>query len=196
MKKEILQRISKPQPACIKCGAPLMETGMHPAAVIARNGADLFDAAPEEIMREDFCTECWEKSEEREAFLAHWLAKREPPKPGKARTRKERAAMLDQWFGWWQDQPESLERDRHLYIIAHLLMKYLILRWQKTVQTDTDSPPLIYFKHRNGNTVCVKTAPLTSDINKSVMEQAERFFAGEEALPQRELPIDIPEDPE
>ena len=189
MKKEILQRISKPQPACIKCGAPLQETGTHPAAVVASNGADLFDATPDEISREDFCKDCWAQAEERETFLAHWITNREAPKPSKAHTRRERAAMLDHWFHWWQEQPPSLDRDQHLYVIAHLLMKYLVLRWQRTVEPE-NAPPQIFFKHSNGTTICVHAAPLTTEVNKAIMEQAELFFAGEKALPQRLLPLD------
>lgn len=191
MKNELFKRITKPLSACIKCGAELLYEDAHPSAVSGKNGADFTDAKPEEIEREDFCAMCWTEIRGREDLLAHWYAKRTPPKPGKARTRRERAAMLRQWFAalnaQLQDNPtteeETLRIKQTLYVVAHLLMKFRVFAWQHTEPATAEQPAQIFFRQTGGEVVRVESVPLTSEVNAQILEQAERFFNGEESLP-------------
>ncbi|MDD4278320.1 hypothetical protein GX645_05785 [Candidatus Sumerlaeota bacterium] len=185
MKKEILQRISKPRKTCIACQKPLQGIGAHPVAISGINGADLSDADPEEIFREDFCDECWGEAQKDKQVLAKWMGKQEQPKPSKLHTRRERAAVLTKWFDALQATERTLKRDQYLYVIAHLLMKYQVLKWEKSSSFAEASPteqPKVSFKTQDDDIITVDAVPLDPEINQAIIDQMERFFAGKETI--------------
>ncbi len=185
MKKEILQRISKSRDSCINCEMPLDAEHAHPAVICAVNGADFTDAQPEEILREDYCSDCWKTLKAKKQVLARWMAKQVRQKPSKARTRMERADVLCKWFDYLQTQPESLENDQFLYVIAHLLMKYKVLQWQTSdpLPDTPEIPRFISFKTKDATVISIRVVPLSSEVNQKIVGQIERFFNGIEALP-------------
>jgi hypothetical protein len=134
MEKELYLKIGRPQNVCVRCGAPIAGAGKHPSAIIPAKPGEM-DEEDGETIRQDFCTSCWEASRERE-FYSFWIARREKPKTPKRQTRKDRNATLASYFDFLYQKGDA-EHAQHLFFLAHLLMKFQVLRWVRTEPPET-----------------------------------------------------------
>ena len=127
MEKEMYLKIGRPQNVCVRCGAPIAQAGKHLSAISSSADTDSADTDP---VREDFCPGCWQELQDKDYF-SFWLARRDPPKPRKIQNRKQRNATLLSYFDYLagQDNPDYAQ---HVFFLAHLLMKYSVLRWLRT----------------------------------------------------------------
>lgn len=136
--KELYLKIGRPQNACVQCGVVISHAGKHPSALLDPDGPD---TAPREdvTLRRDYCQECWQKLGH-EPYVGFWLARREAPKVRAVKTRKERNAALLSYFELLRQENSDPtdERAQSLFFIAHLLMKYGVLKW---VRSDAPAGP-------------------------------------------------------
>jgi hypothetical protein len=145
--KELYLRIGRPQNTCVQCGATISFAGKHPSALLDPDGPD---TAPREdaALRRDYCSDCWAKLGDGH-YVGYWMARREPPKPRKIRTRKERNAALVSYFEMLKSR-QAMENEDHtqsLYLIAHLLMKYGVFKWVKSTVAGPGSGEQIFFRN-------------------------------------------------
>lgn len=85
---------------------------------------------PDGPMRQDYCPACWEKVRQKNYF-SFWIARREAPKPRKIKNRKERNAALLAYFDVLVQKNDSAYA-QHLFFLAHLLMKFSVLKWVRS----------------------------------------------------------------
>jgi len=108
---------------CLLCGTSLPDVGKHPSILKFGEKA--------ETIRQDFCPKCWGQMEHREYF-SYWLTRRlnEGPSPEERKLVKaERNERLWALFNaLYAERSEELAP--HLFLLAHLLMKYRVLAFQ------------------------------------------------------------------
>lgn len=155
MDKQMYLKISRPQNVCVRCGATIAEAGKHPSAIFeAEEKAKQEDESP---LRQDYCSECWGKLNEKEYF-SFWMARREKPKVKKIQTRKQRNATLLSYFDFLY-QKNDPEYAQHLFFLAHLLMKFSVFRWLKSEPaTEPDGEERIVFRNTATDDVVTITA--------------------------------------
>lgn len=160
LEKDLYLKIGRPTNACIVCGVEITHAGKHPS-VLRSPEAAATPAAPDDApaeataspsqepektgpQREDYCQECWQKATGRD-FLGYWMARRDPPKTRKIESKKERNAGVLAWFDLLRTRPPEHANLQSQYFLAHLLMKYGVLKWVKTELRD-DGQEVIYFR--------------------------------------------------
>jgi hypothetical protein len=144
--KELYLRIGRPQNACVQCGAAIDAAGTHPSALLDPDGPDTSPRADVELRR-DYCAACWQQFCGGH-YMGFWMARREPPKPRKIRTRKERNAALLSYFEVLRERHAGDEDHAQcLYFLAHLLMKYSVFKWVKSTAATSEAPEKIYFRN-------------------------------------------------
>ncbi len=141
--------------------------------------------------REDFCTDCWHQLTEKD-YLGYWMARREAPKPRKIESRKERNAGVMAWFGLLRTQQQDDDNLQAQFFLAHLLMKYGVLKWQRT-ETDDDGNETIYFRQTGTDEDLAVVAVDLSDeksveIKRQLDEFLEQFANREQALEPADVP--------
>lgn len=146
--KELYLKIGRPQNACVQCGATISHAGKHPSALLDPDGPN---TAPRQdvTLRRDYCQQCWQQLGH-EPYLGYWLARREPPKVRAIKTRKERNAALLSYFELLRQQQDttSEERAQSLFFLAHLLMKYGVLKWVRSdAPAQQGAPEIIVFRN-------------------------------------------------
>lgn len=165
VQKDLYLKIGRPQNTCVACGATIAHAGKHPS-VLRTPAEPVLGAAggteQEGPRREDYCADCWKELAERD-FVGFWLAKREPPKPRKIETRKERNAAVLAWFEHLQRQEPDAEVLQSLYFLAHLLMKYGVLKWQRTDKTTDDDEVVVFRATGTEDDVFVASVELTDE---------------------------------
>lgn len=127
MEKEQYLKISRPQNVCVSCGVPIADAGKHPSAIASPEEK----AESDDPVRRDFCPQCWESIRDKDYF-SFWLARREKPKPRKIEGRKQRNATLLSYFDYLYEKKDP-EYAQHLFFLAHMLMKFSVLRWVRTL---------------------------------------------------------------
>ena len=128
-KKEYLN-IQRPQDICLMCGCSLQEAGKHPSSINLEEG---------DVLRRDFCKECWEKLQ-RDDYFSFWLTKRITPDTSKRKlSRKIRNNLLVRLFESIQKKPEEERDDYLLYFISHLLLRYKVYNWKGTEKIRTEN---------------------------------------------------------
>ena len=140
MEREEYLQIHRPSNQCVLCGGSLVEEGHHPSV--------LKESESGEPTREDFCRKCWDNIQDRKYF-SFWLAKRVRPEPNRRLAKAERNEVLWRLFNALTSQRDS-KTELHIFLLAHLLMKYGILRW-KSNQPDEDGVNCILFEHPQTN---------------------------------------------
>ena len=144
--KELYLRIGRPHNTCLLCGKPIAGDLKHPSMLAPEPIAAGPGASHDDSLRRDYCSDCWASSAKDEDYVGFWVTGREPPKPRKARTKKERNVARFSWFEAIQskDDPEMATR---LYLLAHLLMKYGVFKWVKSEAAEApDFPGKIAFR--------------------------------------------------
>jgi hypothetical protein len=180
--KELYLKISRPQNACVECGAALDKPGTHPSAIVSPDTMpDGDDILP---VRQDYCSQCWEKLCSRDYF-GFWLARREAPAAPKAQSRKERNAALLSYFDYLH-QAGGAEHLPHLYFLSHLLMKYGVFRW---VRSD---PPgqqggrekIVFRNTTTDDHVTVESVPLSDEVLLQIRKDLDDHLAATVSPPE------------
>jgi|GEM_PF-523778 len=176
MDKELYLKISKPLATCILCGASLAEAGKHPSALVVpvEESEGEEDDLPR---REDYCPQCWEKCKGKE-FFGYWLAKREPLKPRKVQNRRERNARLAAYFDYFYHQDRELHASR-LFFLAHLLMRYGVLRWLRTEKDpENNSERIICRNLVTDEEVVIESAQPTDEELVAIKREIDELLLG------------------
>lgn len=140
MDREAYLQIHRPANECVLCGASLLESGRHPSAI-----DDKDEGEPE---RRDFCQECWGKRDDHKYFC-QWLVKRTRPEPNRRLAKAERNDVLWRLFSALAGRQEP-QTEAHVFLLAHLLMKYGILKWRAN-RREPDGANWILFEHPQTN---------------------------------------------
>lgn len=150
-----------------------------------KGGAAASPAAEEEggPLRQDYCPSCWEKARQKNYF-SFWIARREPPKPRKIKNRKERNAALLAYFDVLLAKNDPAYA-QHLYFLAHLLMKFGVLKWVRSdPPAEEDGRERIIFRNTaTDDLVTIEAVPLEDEavarIKKEIDEYICRLVEGE-----------------
>lgn len=121
-----IYNIGRPMNHCLLCGADIIEQEKHPSMI---------DYSEMDSVRKDYCFNCWQKIENRQ-FFSFWIAKRIKPGPDKRTTRAERNKILIQLFLSLYNSGEKHRYRSHLFLLAHLLMKYNVFKWKETISAN------------------------------------------------------------
>lgn len=145
--------IPGPGRACIVCDRELTSLPKHPTVLdVGRKGA---------AERRDVCPECWEKMADGE-FFSFWLTQREPPKRDMRRTRAQQRAALLRLFE--QFHASGDERFRlHLYVLAHMLMKWRLLAWEGTETGENGVERVIFRNTTTEDVIAVEEVDLNDE---------------------------------
>jgi hypothetical protein len=181
MDRELYLKIGRPQNVCVKCGAAISHAGKHPSALydpdLSLAGQEEDDAEP---LRQDFCPSCWAAMRSDKEYFSFWLARRDPPKPKKLQNRKERNATLLSYFDYLcaKQDPEYIQ---HLYFLAHLLMKYSVLKWVRTDPPENEGEPnrIVFRNTVTDDFIAIYEVPLDGEriaaIKKEIDESLQRL---------------------
>ena len=135
MAKSDIPEIGKPSDVCLQCGKQLEEFDKHPSAL---------QTSSEEIVRRDFCPVCW-KDIKKQDFYIYWMTKRiQKTAEDKKMSRKDKGEILLRFFTMLRNR-EKDEYKPHLFILAHLLMKYGVFKFLRNV-VDSDGASEIVFE--------------------------------------------------
>lgn len=181
MVREFFLKIGRPRNACISCGAEISGTGSHPSALSYLPDEDDDDA--QEPVREDFCGECWSALEEKK-FLGFWMARRETPKPDPVKTRKDRNQLLLSYFDSLREQEGEDDRS---YVLAHLLMRFQVLKWLRTLPADaeTGQPSRIVFRCVPADEeVTVRSVEVSDERSQEILDDIGRLLQRQELSEQ------------
>ncbi len=157
MERDNYLQIGRPSNECALCGRALAEIGRHPSVIDepeektdrkskdkARNKDKEKDKESDPTPRRDFCPECWSKAKDLKYF-SFWLARRTRPAPNRKLAKAERNEVLWRLFSALTTRQEP-ETEPQRFLLAHLLMKYGVLRWQAN-STDEEGLACIVFEH-------------------------------------------------
>lgn len=180
--KDVYLRITRPGDTCLLCGSKLNIEGHHPSLIQL--------SEKEEVVRKDFCPECWRRLGE-ESYFSFWVTKRvSAPSAAERRLAKsERNEALWRLFAALYSS-ETNDVAPQLFLLAHLLMKYRVLAFHGV----NEQGRLLFQHPKLGEVFEVEDVPLDSvdfvEINQKIEEQA-LDFAGE---PSEDMPADGEED--
>ena len=177
--KELYLKIGRPHNSCAACGADVAHAGKHPS-VLRRGGGTIetegeLSLDPDAPRREDYCAECWQRLAD-DDFMGYWLARREPPKPRKIETKKERNAGLLAWFEHLQGLPSDEETSQSLFFLAHMLMKYGVFKWLRT-DKDSEDNETIYFRQTGSEEeIPIRSLELSDDRSVEIKKDLDAFL--------------------
>lgn len=158
MEKDLYLKIGRPQNVCVLCGTAISVAGKHASVLLPpeeaaaprqtepsvpatpeaapepakknRGATAAQDADSDAPLRQDYCPTCWDKVRQKNYF-SFWIARREAPKPRKIKNRKERNAALLAYFDVLVQKNDPAYA-QHLFFLAHLLMKFSVLKWVRS----------------------------------------------------------------
>lgn len=176
MDREAFLKIAKPQPTCVLCGATLAEVRRHPSALVAPD-SDASESEEDVPRREDYCARCWEQRTSKQ-YVGFWITKREPPQPRKVQNRRERNARLAAYFDYfYREDPQS--HAPRLYFLAHLLMRYGVLKWLRTELDPATGRERVWCRHMiNDEEVSVEGVELTDEELVAIKREIDELLAG------------------
>jgi hypothetical protein len=178
MDKELYLKITRPQNACVKCGAAIADAGKHPSVIFAAEPQ--FEAGAEDdeegVLRQDFCPACWEEIRGTDYF-SFWLARREKPRPRKVQNRRERNTMLLSYFDHLYQQG-SHEHAQHLYFMAHLLMKFSVFRWVRNEPPAAEGLPgrVVFRNTASDDFVTVEEVTMDEERLVAIKREVDEFL--------------------
>ncbi len=177
MDREVFLKLTKPQQHCVLCGAPLAEAGKHPSVLVPAQANDEEGDEADIPRRQDYCHACWEKHTAKD-YLGFWITRREPPKPRRVQNRRERNARLAAYFDYFYREGGEAHAAR-LYFLAHLLMRYGVLRWVRTETDPETHKERISYRHMiNDEEVVVEGAELSDDDLVVLKREVDELLAG------------------
>lgn len=162
--------IPGPSRQCMVCGRDLAPVIKHPSVLeMTEDG---------EAERRDVCPECWEKIADRE-FFSFWLTQRAAPKPDMRQTREQRRATLMQLF-----QQMLAARDQrfhlHLYLLAHALMKYRLLKWEGTEKGEDGLERIVFRNRATDELIRIEEIDLADENLIAVQREIDSALADEQ----------------
>lgn len=173
MDRDQYLQVDRPGNQCVLCGQSLVEQGRHPSVLNEGSTAE----GDEKFQRTDFCSICWEKLPDRNYF-SFWLAKRTRPESNRRLAKSERNEILWRLFSALSTHPGP-ETHTQLFILAHLLMKYGLLRWRSN-QSDAEGVNWIVFEHAPTGEECrVREIPLGDATLIQTLQEIENLVARE-----------------
>ena len=161
--------IPAPGQKCIVCDQELVTVPKHPTVLnLGKEGA---------AERRDVCPDCWEKMAEKD-FFSFWLTQREPPKPDTRLTRVQQRAALLRLFEQFHGSGDARFRS-HVYVLAHLLMKWRLLAWEGT-ETGEDGVERIVFRNREtDDKIAIEEVALSDESLVSIKREIDIALAVE-----------------
>ena len=183
--KELYLRIGRPQNYCLRCGDTIATAGKHHSALVDPGKGSSRDAE-ESVLRHDYCSTCW-KALASTSYVGFWVARREAPKPRQIKTRKERNAALLSYFEILRDRQRNGEnQSQSIYFVAHLLMKYSVLKWVSSGQLRPDAPEIIVFRYATGSEELIQIESVELDDSRiaEIKRDMDTFLA--QSLPHEE----------
>lgn len=170
MDREQYLQVARSAGICALCGQSLAGKERHPSIIEdlpakqekTREEKSRKDKEEEhKPSRKDFCPQCWQNLGDRNYF-SFWLAKRAKPAPNRRLAKSERNEALWRLFSALTAQPTE-ETLSQCFLLAHLLMKYGILRWKANI-ADGEGARWIVFEHASTGEECrVRDLALTDD---------------------------------
>ncbi|HUT25569.1 MAG TPA: hypothetical protein VM492_14595 [Sumerlaeia bacterium] len=96
--------------------------------------------------RLDYCRDCWEGMKER-AYFSFWISRRTEADlpPIKLNRAGRNVALLALFDSLSERRDEETDFAPHLFFLAHLLMKYKILKWMPGVAHPETGEPMLRF---------------------------------------------------
>jgi len=175
MDREIYLKMGRPNPVCVLCETPLAEAGKHPSVLLPPEpGAAPGDDIPR---RQDYCQQCWEQRQARD-YLGFWVTRREPPKPRKVQNRRERNARLAAYFDYFYNEDRAAHAAR-LFFLAHLLMRYGVLRWVRTEHDPASGREQIIYRHAIADEeVTIESVDVTDEELVQFKREVDELLAG------------------
>lgn len=175
LEREYLQHVHRPGRVCALCGVSLAEQKRHPSVLME-------EATGDEIPRRDFCPQCWGRMTER-TYFSYWFAQRlAPPAPNRRLAKAERNEALWRLFNALAAQ-QLQEHEPHLFLLAHLLMKYGVLKWKEN-RPEAEAGPgalgWVVFEHpQTGEEYKVRERPLNDTALERVITEIDQLVAKE-----------------
>ena len=179
MDRELYLKISRPQNTCVKCGAQLAAAGKHPSALYDPElmPPSVEEEAEEQPLRQDFCPKCWNEMRSDKEYFSFWMARREAPKPRKIQNRKQRNTTLLSYFDHLYEKQDP-EHVQHLYFLAHLLMKYSVLKWVRTDPPEAEGEPnrIIFRNTVTDDQVTIYEVPLEGERVAAIKKEIDDYL--------------------
>lgn len=176
--KEALANIVRPHKNCMNCNAPIQEMPNHPS--VLRHEGD-------ELQRWDYCPACWEVIK-REIYDCFWLARREQKPKGMPKlNRRQRNAALRALFESLWDRREEEDSAPHLFILAHLLMKWGGLKYLNETDGEDGRKYLVFEDPVSGDKLEIESMELEDERVLEVREAIENFLR--ESAQDREVEL-------
>lgn len=182
MEKEQYLKIGRPQNTCVLCGTTIAVAGKH-ASVLLPPGAEqearekgAGEEPGEGPQRQDYCPACWEKARQKNYF-SFWIARREAPKPRKLKNRKERNAALLAYFDLLHQKNDSAYA-QHLYFLAHLLMKFSVLKWVRSEKPAEEGGPerIVFRNTATDDLVTIDSVPLEDEAVARIKKEIDDYI--------------------
>lgn len=166
--KDVYLRITRPGSTCLLCNKPLNVDGHHPSLIQL--------SGKEEVIRKDFCPECWQRLGE-ESYFSFWVTKRvtAPSVEERRLMRSERNEALWRLFAALYSRESEEGLAAQLFLLAHLLMKYRVL----TFSGVAEDGKLVFVHPKLGESFEVLDIPLDSadfvGLKESLEQQAVQY---------------------
>jgi hypothetical protein len=166
MDKEVLLSISRPQKLCMNCNAPIDRIARHPSVL---------RLAASHVERSDFCPDCWQQLKD-EAYDSFWITRRATPDKPPKLSRRQRSAAVRALFESLWERREVEDVGPHLYLLAHLLMKWGGLRWKEN-RADAESREVVVFEDpASGDLIEVSGGPADEERMAAIQREIEDFL--------------------
>lgn len=166
MAKRDLPEIGKPSDVCLRCEKNLEEFDKHPSVL---------EASEEEIVRKDFCPVCW-KDIKGQDFYIYWMTKRiQKTDEDKKISRKDKGEILLRFFTLLRNR-EKDEYKPHLFILAHLLMKYGMFKFVRNVANSDRAPGIVFECARLDEEIVIEEIDYADERLVEVRKEIERHL--------------------
>lgn len=118
--REQYLKVIRPRDTCLLCNEPLNVDGRHASLILG--------AGKDDVIRKDFCPNCWGRMGEK-GYFSFWITKRVNA-PSAAQRRLERSERNEAlWRLFAALYASETEFRPQLFFLAHLLMKYRVLQF-------------------------------------------------------------------
>ncbi len=173
--KDSYLKIGRPHNACETCGTAIAHAGKHPSLLRKAAPTGKGQVNAEGPQREDYCAACWQELAKQD-FVGYWVTRREAPKVRKIETKKERNAALASWFEHLRMQDADDEIRQSLFFLSHLLMKYGVLKWQRTETANDKSETVIFRQQGSDDEIAVFVVDVTDERSVEIKRELDEFL--------------------
>lgn len=168
MEKETLLSIGRPRKVCMNCHQPIEKMDRHPSVLKQQD--------EKAVQRFDYCPECWQQMKD-EVYESFWITHRMPPQPRQVKlNRREKSTALRALFESMWEQRDAEDVEAHLYLMAHLLMKWGGLKWLES-ETDAWGREVVIFEDpATADRIEVRATNIDDETSRSIQERIEQFL--------------------